>query len=537
MLKVLWAVMAAMLLCLSAGAGAAAEASEPEQAQASLLSNGRFEQANASGDWPKDWPRESGVTWEREGETRFLRLRQSEPGKHLVVYRSLVLPQPLPSAIEVRLRLRYTDIVAGDENWHLGRILLHFKNEAGEVLHPDPDTRWYRGSSDGWVEGSYRLKVPEGSHLLEVMPCLFHAKSGTLDVARCEVFVATEPKPQVAAPAPLDPASLPPELRVEGNRIVDANGDEVWLQGINSPSLSWSVEGDHLIESVEAILDWNANLVRLPLNQAAWFGRAKGQSDEGASYRALVDRVVRMCAARKAYVVLDLHWSNTGSWDVSPNQFNMPDAISEAFWKDVATLYANHPAVLFDLYNEPKDVSWNVWRNGGDVVEGKDGRFRYRTLGMQGMLDLIRSTGARNIVVVAGLDWGYDLSGALEGYAIDDPTGNGVVYASHIYEWKKNWRHCVVAIAEKHPVLLGEVGADPRHMTVHKEHGPEEAATWVPDMLGLIQAHKLHWAAWSMHTDATPRIVSDWRFTPTPFWGTHVKDALSGKPFELKRMR
>jgi hypothetical protein len=74
-------------------------------------------------------------------------------------------------------------------------------------------------------------------------------------------------------------------------------------------------------------------------------------------------------------------------------------------------------------------------------------------------------------------------------------------------------------------------------MEVHKAHGPEEWYTWVPDMLGTIQKHKLHWAAWSMHTDATPRIISDWDFTPTPFWGAFVRTALLGTQFEPQRLR
>lgn len=32
-------------------------------------------------------------------------------------------------------------------------------------------------------------------------------------------------------------------------------------------------------------------------------------------------------------------------------------------------------------------------------------------------------------------------------------------------------------------------------------------------------------------------VISDWQYTPTPYWGAFVKDALSGKQFELKRMR
>ena len=39
------------------------------------------------------------------------------------------------------------------------------------------------------------------------------------------------------------------------------------------------------------------------------------------------------------------------------------------FWHDLATRYKNHPNVIFGLYNEPHDVPWEVWRNGGMVTD------------------------------------------------------------------------------------------------------------------------------------------------------------------------
>ena len=56
-------------------------------------------------------------------------------------------------------------------------------------------------------------------------------------------------------------------------------------------------------------------------------------------------------------------------------------------------------------------------------------------------------------------------------------------------------------------------------------------------MLGVIQKHKLNWTAWSFHPKSTPRVICDWDYTPTPFWGAFVKKALAGEQFEAKRLR
>ncbi len=248
-----------------------------------------------------------------------------------------------------------------------------------------------------------------------------------------------------------------PLLKVKANNLTTLQGNVVRLQGVNIASLEWSSNGEHVLQSVNvAINDWGANIVRLPLAQDRWFGRATDQVDGGAAYRGLVRQVVQSAAARNCYVLLDLHWSDAGAWGRNIGQHFMPDDNSVEFWEAVASAYANHPAVLFDLYNEPHDVSWEVWRNGGKVTERNDkapgGRLVYHTPGMQKLLDACRGKEAKNAVVAGGLDWAYDLSGIVKGNALADPQGNGVIYATHIYPWKKGWDRNVTVALSKYPV-------------------------------------------------------------------------------------
>ena len=95
----------------------------------------------------------------------------------------------------------------------------------------------------------------------------------------------------------------------------------------------------------------------------------------------------------------------------------------------------------------------------------------------------------------------------------------------------------MLLIADKHPIFVGEVGADIKKMSFIPAEAQEDAATWVPEMLGLIQQHKLHWTGFSFHPKASPVMITGWDYAPTPFWGQPAKDALSGKRFELKRLR
>lgn len=339
---------------------------------------------------------------------------------------------------------------------------------------------------------------------------------------------------QAAAPAAQEPEGAnPPSLHVQGNHLLSDSGDEVWLQGVNIPSLEWSAAGEHILESLAvAITNWRANVIRLPLCQDRWFGKAPHQDDGGKAYRGLVDQVVDYASSRRAYVLIDLHWSDGGVWGQNLRQHKMPDTNSIIFWQDAARRYANRPGVLFDLYNEPHDVSWEVWRNGGSVQEktrnGETSSFE--SPGMQGLLDVVRATGARNVVIAGGLDWAYDLSGIQESGPLRENGGNGIAYATHVYPWKRNWDAKFGRVADLYPVFVGEVGCEP-----DKKH--ESPETWAPDILGYIQHKKLHWTAWCFHPSASPRLLGDWNYNPTPYWGVYVMSALAGKEFPLGKGR
>jgi hypothetical protein len=344
-----------------------------------------------------------------------------------------------------------------------------------------------------------------------------------------------------------DSAKWPKELKVSGNRLVDTDGKDVWLQGVAIPGLEIVPEGHGAaFSTLVAIEDWKSNVVRLAVKDEYWFGKAKptakhpGQTDGGAAYRAIVDNAVNVAANRGAYIVIDNH------------RFRAIQDEHIAFWLEIAKKYGNHPAVLFDIINEPHGISWEVWRDGGFVAEKskkavdesaflseaeKKKNEGFNSPGMQKAVDAIRAAGARNIVIAGGLDWAYDLSGIVDGFALKDPNGNGIMYASHIYPWKRGWAEKVLRAAELHPIFLGEVGADVKKMDFMPLEIQEDADTWVPDMLGLIQKYRLHWTGWSFHTWATPVMLSDWNYTPTPFWGAPAKAALAGQQFELKKLR
>ncbi|HRK20582.1 MAG TPA: glycoside hydrolase family 5 protein [Fimbriimonadaceae bacterium] len=332
-------------------------------------------------------------------------------------------------------------------------------------------------------------------------------------------------------------AALPPTLKIRGTQVVASDGRPVWLRGVNVACLEWSSDGEgHVLKTIEvAINDWKVNHIRLPLSQDRWFGKAPEQTDSGVAYRELVDRCVKLCAENKVYIMLDLHWNNAGEWGKHIGQHVMPDMFTMDFWKDCAKKYANHPAVLFDIYNEPHDTTWDIWRHGGEIDErrgvgARQGAFvpvKYRTPGMQAFVDVIRELGARNLIVIGGLDWSYDLSGVLEGKGIQDRTGNGILYACHAYPFKGDtvevWKEKMAKYTKELPVIVSEFGAGPGRGAAPGQTGED----WVKAVLDIMRENRYHWSAWDLHPAAGPTLISDWNYTPTPGFGVHVKADLA----------
>jgi hypothetical protein len=200
-------------------------------------------------------------------------------------------------------------------------------------------------------------------------------------------------------------ASPPLGVSVSGNGLVDAGGAPLVLRGVNASGLEFvAIEGydpgdpwggQEPIWS--AITKWEADTVRLPLNEASWLGLTTidtsgntRKGDPGGNYRQTVENTVAAANAAGLYVILDLHWGAPGL--SSPMmQTQMADADNSLnFWTSIASTFKSNPAVLFELYNEPWFYSglakgedqWKVMMQGGvlSAFPATDGSNNYQTV-------------------------------------------------------------------------------------------------------------------------------------------------------------
>lgn len=307
-------------------------------------------------------------------------------------------------------------------------------------------------------------------------------------------------------------------VRVSGTSLVDGSGQPIKVLGVNRSGTEYPcVHGWGIFDSpsddaaLASVATWKGNAVRVPLNESCWLG-INGVSDSwgGANYRVAIQDYVARLHKAGFLVVLDLHWSAPGT-TLATKQTMMPNADhSPDFWRSVATMFKNDPAVIFDAFNEPHLVDWNCWRNGCTTSEG------WRAVGMQTLVDAIRSTGAIQPIMLSGRHWGGDLSQWLS-YAPVDPAGQ-LVAGAHIYNFSSCntvacWDATIAPVAAKVPVITSELGTD------------QCSTAFVDTYMDWADARGISYIPWTWNTwdcKSGPSLISDYDGTPTPY-GSAVK--------------
>ncbi|MFE6485779.1 cellulose binding domain-containing protein [Streptomyces sp. NPDC057757] len=358
-----------------------------------------------------------------------------------------------------------------------------------------------------------------------------------LNGTACNVDVDPTPTPTPTDPPP--GTGEAPELHVSGNKLVDADGATRRLLGVNRSGGEYMcVQGYGIFDgpvddaSVQAIADWNANTVRIPLNEECWLGLSNIKPEYGgANYIAAVKDLVARVEAHGMTPMLELHWSygqytgnSAGCSDVHAScQKPMPNAqYTPAFWTSVASTFKDDGAVAFDLFNEPypdratstTTQAWTCWRDGGNCPG-----ISYEVAGMQDLVDAVRATGARNLILAGGLAYSNDLSQWLT-YRPSDPTGN-LVAAWHVYNFntcssESCWDSTLAPVAAQVPLVAGEIGENTC------------AHSFIDRVMAWFDARGLSYLGWTWNTwdcASGPALISGYDGTPTPF-GIGLRDHL-----------
>jgi endoglucanase len=326
-------------------------------------------------------------------------------------------------------------------------------------------------------------------------------------------------------------------VRIVGNHFVDGSGRTVRLLGVNRSGseyacmANWAIfDGPSDTASIAAMASWNIDAVRVPLNEDCWLGiNGAPAAFSGANYRNAIAGYVSRLHAAGMYAIVDLHWNAQGSLpaDGKTGQGRkMADLDhSPAYWSSVASFFKNDHGVIFDLFNEPHDISWDCWLNGCTT---SDGTGTWQAAGMQTLLNAVRVTGATNVVTLSANGWGGDIPQWLN-YRPHDPIGQiaagwHVYFPETYYSDPSRWNASVLPVAQQVPIATTELG----------EH--DCADGWMKQFLPWADQHGLSYTAWTWNNwpdCSNPVLITKYDGTPSGYgigYRDHLRSLAGFKP-------
>ncbi|HEY0892131.1 MAG TPA: cellulase family glycosylhydrolase, partial [Cellvibrio sp.] len=190
-------------------------------------------------------------------------------------------------------------------------------------------------------------------------------------------------------------------LVVQGNKVT-ANGQPANLAGMSLfwSNTGWGGEKYYNAQTVAWLKsDWKANLVRVAVGVEADGGLL---TDSSNKTRAMT--VIDAAIANNMYVIID--------WHTHTAEANKAAAIT--FFKEMATKYGNYNNVIYEVYNEPLQVSWS------NVIKP------YAT----DVIKEIRAIDPDNLIIVGTPTWSQDVDVASQ----DKITAySNIAYTLHFY--------------------------------------------------------------------------------------------------------
>lgn len=328
-------------------------------------------------------------------------------------------------------------------------------------------------------------------------------------------------------------------LHVEGNKIVDSEGKQVWLTGINWFGYNtgtntfdglWACD---LNTSLQAIADHGFNLLRIPISAelilqwkngeypAANFNQATNFYLVGMNSLEIFDYVIGQCRANGIKIMIDIHSAKTDSMGHMANLWYNDEISAEEYQEALvwmAERYAEDDTIIaYDLKNEPHGKPYEsnkaIWNDSTD-----ENNWKY--IAEQTAL-MVLEKNPNVLIMVEGT----------EIYPVDIET-NGDYSSTNDADYLFNWWGGNLRGVADYPIDLGEH----QDQLVYSPHDYGPAVYQQPWFYSGYDYDSLYEDCWHenwlyIHEDGTaPLLIGEWggfMTEPNLTWMTHLRTLIS----------
>lgn len=249
------------------------------------------------------------------------------------------------------------------------------------------------------------------------------------------------------------------KLSVQGTSLVNQAGEPVVLRGVSLGWHNWWPRFYNKSTVAWMKRDWNCNLIRAAIG----VDPKKGYIDNPNFSIACLTNVVDAAIENNMYVIIDWH----------SHHIRLEEA--KTFFTLAAEKYKDYPNIIYEIYNEPIDDSWEEVKAYSEEI-----------------IKTIRSIDKDNVILVGTPHWDQDIH-----LAADNPiTGyTNIMYTLHFYAGthKQELRdRADYALAKDLPIFVSECAG--MNADGDGAINLEEWNTWKEWM----SRHRISWAAWSI---------------------------------------
>ncbi len=253
------------------------------------------------------------------------------------------------------------------------------------------------------------------------------------------------------------------KLQVKGTQLCDASGAAVELHGMSSHGIQWFLQYTSK-QAIANTASYGANLFRV-----AMYTGEGGYLSNPAQMKKAAYAAMDAAIANDMYVIIDWHILSDGDPLAHLNE-------AQAFFNEVSARYADSPAVLYEICNEPNG---NVtWKNNIKPYAEK-------------IVKTIRANAPESIILIGSGTWSQDLQDA----AADPVKGTNLMYTCHFYAGTHGtWLRQRISDAQKKglAVFVSEWG-------VSRADGSggvfiNESKEW----MDFLHKNGISWANWSL---------------------------------------
>lgn len=250
------------------------------------------------------------------------------------------------------------------------------------------------------------------------------------------------------------------QLSVNGTSIVNQHGDTISLRGM---SLFWSQWMGRFYN--EGCINWLADNWKCTIVRAAMGIENGGYLQYPQTELNKIKTVIEASINAGIYVIVDWHDHNA--------QNHLEQSIG--FFKQIAQLYGNYPNVIYEVFNEPTQISWT-----NDVKP-------YALA----VIDSIRKIDPDNIILVGSPTWSQDV----DTVSRNPINRTNIAYSLHFYAatHKQALRNkAVTALNNGIALFVSEWGTCEASGTGVLDYA--EVDLWI----NFMESRKISWCNWSL---------------------------------------